>query len=205
MGTEWEQNGNKIGIEEFIERVRQKLSQKFSKEEIRVNRQTLIINHHHHDTPQQKCNMRFRRFQVVLGVVGLVFVCCIGFVPNATAQGEEAAGGNPFAGDPTAITLGKVTFEAQCATQCHPKEADWKGGKYPDLFDCEWLHGGSDADMFKTVTEGVPKTEMLGWKDKLSDDVLWKVIAYLKSASQCKESSARSFETAPTVLAEAAH
>ena len=125
------------------------------------------------------------------------------------AQDAQAEATNPFAGDQTAIMLGKVTFEAQCATECHPKADAWKGGKYPDLFDCEWLHGGEDAGMFKTVTEGVPKTEMLGWKGKLSDDVIWKVITYLKSASQCQEGAVRpslhSSHSFWTILAETAH
>lgn len=167
-----------------------------------MNCKALILSQGYQHASRQQSDPRFHRLRVVLGAAGLSLACLIGFVPNAGAQGEES---NPFAGDQTAITLGKVTFEAQCASQCHPKETDWKGGKYPDLFDCEWLHGGSDADMFKTVTEGVPKTEMLGWKGKLSDEVLWKVIAYLKSASQCQESSLRSFEIAPAVLAAAAH
>ena len=136
-------------------------------------------------------------------------------VPNVFAQNAEVAedtadavtdAGNPFAGDQTAIMLGKVIFEAQCATECHPKADAWKGGKYPDLFDCEWLHSGEDAGMFQTVTEGVPKTEMLGWKGKLSDDVIWKVITYLKSASQCQEGAFRSpAHSSSTILAEIAH
>jgi mono/diheme cytochrome c family protein len=151
-------------------------------------------------------------------VLGVIVVGLLSISPNVFAQNVEAtqaaqateaavAGAtNPFAGDQTAIMLGKVTFEAQCATQCHPKADAWKGGKYPDLFDCEWLHGGEEAAMFQTVTEGVAKTEMLGWKGKLSDDAIWKVITYLKSASQCQEGTLHSLlGSSRTLLAETAH
>ena len=152
------------------------------------------------------------REQFLTSFLGLAFAGFLHIGPPAFAQDLEAVQAaqaeatNPFGGDQTAIMLGKVTFEAQCATECHPKADAWKGGKYPDLFDCEWLHAGEDAGMFKTITEGGPKTEMLGWKDKLSDEVIWKVISYLKSASQCQEGAGRSsLHSFGTILAETAH
>lgn len=149
-------------------------------------------------------------------VAGLLSVSPNVFSQNGeTVQAEEVAEaaadavteiGNPFAGDTTAIMLGKVTFEAQCATQCHPKADAWKGGKYPDLFDCEWLHSGEDAALFQTITNGVPKTEMLGWKGKLADDTIWKVITYLKSASQCQEGALHAPSHSSSIrLAKTAH
>ncbi len=36
----------------------------------------------------------------------------------------------------------------------------------------------SDSYWFWRVSEGVPKTKMPGWKDKLSEEERWKVIAY---------------------------
>ena len=140
------------------------------------------------------------RKQFLTPLFGMAFAGLLYMGPHTQAAEAEAT--NPFAGDRTVIMLGKVTFEAQCATECHPKADAWKGGKYPNLFDCEWMHGGEDTAMFKTVTEGVPKTEMLGWKGKLSDDVIWKVIAYLKSASQCQEGA---FRSSSTIVAQTAH
>ncbi|MFY9269091.1 MAG: cytochrome c [Candidatus Manganitrophaceae bacterium] len=36
----------------------------------------------------------------------------------------------------------------------------------------------SDSYWFWRVSEGVPKTKMPGWKDKLSEEERWKIIAY---------------------------
>ena len=107
--------------------------------------------------------------------------------PLAQEESSPASGSNPYAGNPAAIALGQVIFEAQCAAECHPKATGWKGGKYPNLFDCEWLHGGSDEEIFQTITRGVPQTEKLGWEGKLPEESIWRVIAYLRSASQCED------------------
>ena len=95
----------------------------------------------------------------------------------------------PFPGDPAALVLGRLAFRGQCAAECHPVEVGWKGIKYPNLLDCEWMHRGSDAEIFATVTQGVPQTEMLVFQGKLTDDVIWKIMAYLRAASQCKEAA----------------
>lgn len=83
--------------------------------------------------------------------------------------------------------MGRLAFRGQCAAECHPFEIAWMGSKYPNLFGCEWMHGGSDSAIFQTVTQGVPKTEMLGLQGKFADDVIWKIMADLRAASQCKE------------------
>jgi len=60
-------------------------------------------------------------------------------------------------------------------------------GAAPSLFDCTWKHGGSDEEIFHTISEGVPGTQMPPWKKGLpggAEDI-WKVIAYLRSASTC--------------------
>jgi mono/diheme cytochrome c family protein len=97
---------------------------------------------------------------------------------------------NPFAGNAEAVATGKVIFEATCTGYCHATAGSTRAGRCPNLFDCEWKHGGSDGEIFHSVTEGVPKTEMVGFKGKLPDEILWKIIAYLHSASQCQNGSA---------------
>ena len=97
---------------------------------------------------------------------------------------------NPFAGNAEASATGKALFEATCAGYCHATEGSKRSGRCPNLFDCEWKHGGSEGEIFHTVTEGAPRTEMVGFKGKLPDEILWKIIAYLRSASQCQNGSA---------------
>jgi mono/diheme cytochrome c family protein len=94
---------------------------------------------------------------------------------------------NPFTGNAEAITMGKTIFEATCAGYCHSTESSRRPGRCPNLFDCEWKYGNSDGAIFYSLMQGVPKTEMVGFKGKLPDEILWKVVAYLRSASRCQE------------------
>ena len=114
---------------------------------------------------------------------------------------------NPVAGDVAAIAEGEMLFEAVCAGYCHVKAGADRDGKCPNLFDCEWKNGkGTDAEMFKVVSDGVPKTEMVGFAGQLPDDMLWQILAYVRSASQCKEDTAGTApETAPEKAAVSAH
>jgi len=118
-------------------------------------------------------------------VLSMFFLCLVfaGSVTRAEVQNDK----NPFAGNAEAIATGKATFEAVCAGYCHSTENSNRPGQCPILFDCEWKYGSSDGEIFHTVTEGVPKTQMIGFKGRIPDDLLWKIIAYLRSASKCQD------------------
>jgi mono/diheme cytochrome c family protein len=110
------------------------------------------------------------------------------FTLSVPAHAQTPPTKNPFASDTKAIAEGKGVFEGVCAGYCHATEKISRpGGRAPSLFDCEWKHGADDAAVFKTLSVGVPKTEMIGFKGRLPDDMLWKIIAYVRSASQCKD------------------
>ncbi len=47
-----------------------------------------------------------------------------------------------------------------------------------DFRSAEKMHQFSDSYWFWRISEGVPKTKMPAWKDKLSEEERWKVIAY---------------------------
>jgi putative heme-binding domain-containing protein len=63
---------------------------------------------------------------------------------------------------------------------CHGIDA--KGYRGSDLTSGDWVHGGSDAQIFKTIQSGVAGTEMPG-NGNMSDDEIWMVIAYLRTLS----------------------
>lgn len=128
--------------------------------------------------------MQYGHTLFTLSVI-LCFVALVDALAGAETPVDNSLK-NPFAGNAEAIAFGKTTFEAICAGYCHATEGARRGGRCPNLFDCEWKHGGSDGEVFHSVTEGVPKTEMVGFKGRLPDEVLWKIIAYLHSASQCQ-------------------
>ena len=89
--------------------------------------------------------------KVELGVAGLLWLCA--FAPALHAQDK-----NPFAGDSNAATIGASQFRANCAF-CHGLGARG-GGRGPDLTRAQKKHGNGDADMFRTINEGVPGTAM---------------------------------------------
>jgi mono/diheme cytochrome c family protein len=83
--------------------------------------------------------------------------------------------------DPVALKRGKAVFTGTCGGYCHGVSPGLRDAPY--LFDCIWIHGGSDAEIFATISNGVPKTPMVSFSGKLpeGDDDIWRIISYLKS------------------------
>ena len=116
---------------------------------------------------------------------GVLLVGLLMCIPTKGLADEEMK--NPFAGDEAAIAEGDLLFQAVCAGYCHVKAEADRDGKCPNLFDCEWVNGsGTDAEMYKVVAEGVPKTEMVGFAGQLPDDMIWQILAYVRAASKCE-------------------
>ena len=44
-----------------------------------------------------------------------------------------------------------------------------------------------DADIFRAITQGMPGTDMPGWKDMLSSQDRWDLVAYLKAFAELEE------------------
>src|SRR5512147_818766 len=89
----------------------------------------------------------------VLVLFGFVVMCA---VPVLIAQ-TPAEKTNPLAGKPEAIDGGKNIFRGRCGV-CHGIDA--KGYRGSDLTTGDWVHGGTDASIFKTIQLGVNGTEM---------------------------------------------
>ena len=96
-----------------------------------------------------------------------------------------------FGKSPADIARGKALFTGTCGAYCHRPggAAAGEAGDAPSLFDCEWRHGGSDAEIFRTVTRGVEGTRMVAFGGAIPDEDIWRIIAYLRSSSQCKSAS----------------
>jgi putative heme-binding domain-containing protein len=95
------------------------------------------------------------------------------------ALGQESEIKNPLTGDPSAIKEGSSLFRANCSP-CHGLNAGG-GGRGPDLRSGLWVHGGSDAAIFRTITQGVAGTEMPA--NPFEDSEIWALVAYLRSVS----------------------
>ena len=85
--------------------------------------------------------------------------------------------------DEAALTRGRGVFRAACTGYCHTSRSAKRVA--PDLFDCVWSHGETDAEIYQVIYDGVPETQMLGFGEKVADEDLWKVIAYLRKQSRC--------------------
>src|SRR5947209_3890073 len=85
---------------------------------------------------------------LVLGWTGMLL---------ATAQAPKPEPARPSTPDPAAMAEGQALFRGLCSG-CHGGAG--RGGKGPDLTDDRWLHGGTDADIARTIRDGVPGTTM---------------------------------------------
>ncbi len=90
---------------------------------------------------------------------------------------EDGEAKNPLAGNASAIQEGKSLFRSGCGL-CHGNEGRG-GGRGPDLSAGRWVHGGNDATLFRTITRGVPGTQMPA--NDLTEEETWMIIAYLRS------------------------
>ena len=100
-------------------------------------------------------------------------------VPASVANAVTSEGiKDPYTGDAAAIAQGRQIMVGMNCVGCHGYNL--KGGMGPDLTDTHWRYGGSPTLIFKSIYEGRPQG-MPPWGDKLSPDVIWKVVAYIQS------------------------
>lgn len=80
------------------------------------------------------------------------------------------------------VAAGNATFSSNCAA-CHGANAH--GGSAPRLSDGQFKHGNGDWALFRTISHGIPGTEMQAMD--LGERKTWEVIAYLRSLNDLNE------------------
>jgi|GEM_PF-1054341 len=90
----------------------------------------------------------------------------------------RAAIRNPYTNQPAAIAEGEHLYIHMNCAYCHG--FDGTGGMGPPLTGGSWRYGGDDVDLFNTLYGGRAKG-MPAWGDALSEDDIWKVIAYVRT------------------------
>jgi putative heme-binding domain-containing protein len=98
----------------------------------------------------------------------------------ATATGKPSF--HSAEANAAAIKEGASLFRANCSP-CHGLGARG-GGRGPDLTSGRWTHGSTDSAIFRTITQGVPGTEMPA--NGFADSETWAIIAYLRSLAPPK-------------------
>lgn len=92
-----------------------------------------------------------------------------------------AAAQNPFAGNAKETDVGRGLFRIMCAP-CHGIQA--QGGRGPDLTLGAFRSGSTDRDLFRVIANGSPGTEMPEYGERIGDDNVWRLVAYIRSAAQ---------------------
>lgn len=87
---------------------------------------------------------------------------------------------DPYDGNPTAIAEGQRLYIQMNCAYCHGFSGN--GGMGPNLADNYWRFGGDDADIFLTIWGGRGKG-MPAWQNLLTDDQIWKLVAYIHTLS----------------------
>jgi cytochrome c oxidase cbb3-type subunit III len=110
----------------------------------------------------------------------LVGIFLVGVFAGASCAQEK----NPYAGDAKYAKLGEFQFRLNCAF-CHGLGAKG-GGRGPDLTRAQKPHGKTDADLFRTINDGIPGTAMppngsTGQGVGMTDEEIWQVVTYIRS------------------------
>ena len=85
---------------------------------------------------------------------------------------------DPYLKDAVALQEGHRLFASYNCSGCHG--AHGGGGMGPSLRDATWIYGNSDAQLLDTLIHGRSQG-MPAWGNKIPEDQMWKLIAYIKS------------------------
>ncbi len=104
--------------------------------------------------------------------------CLLAFCATLSAQSV-----NPRASDADRVAGAKI-FRSHCAS-CHGRNG--QGGLGPSLTTGVFFHGGSDAALYRTISEGIAGTAM---PSAFFDGTqLWQVVAFVRSLSSSAPSA----------------
>jgi cytochrome c oxidase cbb3-type subunit 3 len=111
-----------------------------------------------------------------------------GALPDSIPAGPSAETRNsPYEENAYAISEGKRLYSWMNCIGCH---GEGGGAIGPALMDQTWIYGGSPANIYATIVEGRPNG-MPSFGGRLTDDDVWKLVAYVRSMSAQPSKAAR--------------
>ena len=119
------------------------------------------------------------------GIPALLSTACIaGLLSQSTfvTADERPTSVNSPERKAAEIKEGASLFRANCSP-CHGLSASG-GGRGPDLTSGRWAHGSTDSAIFRTISQGVPGTEMPA--NAFAETEIRAIIAYLRSLAPPK-------------------
>jgi cytochrome c oxidase cbb3-type subunit III len=114
--------------------------------------------------------------------IGALLLAAGPFIHANMATATEQFSANSAKVNASAIREGASLFRANCSP-CHGLGARG-GSRGPDLTSGRWIHGSTDSAIFRTITQGVPGTEMPA--NGFDDSEARAIIAYLRSLAPAK-------------------
>ena len=94
---------------------------------------------------------------------------------------------DPYLKDAVALQEGYRLFAWYNCSGCHGVHGG--GGMGPSLRDATWIYGNSDAQILDTLIHGRSQG-MPAWGNKVPEDQMWKLIAYIQSMNTSLEPDA---------------
>lgn len=102
-------------------------------------------------------------------------ICCsVLIAAGVSAQSPQIPDINPFSSDAD-IQQGAALFQTHCS-YCHGSSGE--GGRGADLTAGIYSRGGKDAELYSSIRNGVPGSEM--GPVRVTDEEVWKLVAFVK-------------------------
>ena len=95
--------------------------------------------------------------------------------PISTVDPRAAA----YYNNAAAVMAGQRLFQQYNCSGCH---SNGGGGMGPDLMDDQWIYGSRLEQIHQTLAQGRPNG-MPAWGNKVPDQQLWQLAAYVRSMS----------------------
>jgi len=110
--------------------------------------------------------------------------------PGLSLQGQLASLKNPYSGNAARIAEGAKLFLSYNCLDCHGAEG--AGAVGPSLQDGRMHFGSTSGDIFQSIYEGRPDG-MPSWGGRISDDQIWRIVAYIETLSKGHTVSTENF------------
>ena len=124
------------------------------------------------------CQREERGFRVTPPPSGRVQTVRLTDLQPGPAQPAEVTQ-NAYENNAYALSEGKRLYEQMNCVGCHFHGG---GGIGPPLMDAKWIYGSDPSQIFATIVQGRPNG-MPSFRNKLTDDQVWKIAAYVRSLS----------------------